>query len=54
MLNILYTIYYTNRNMSKSIRNDTFPSVSKASDGQGDTNRNSKRQTGGKTNWASK
>jgi len=40
------------RNMSKSMRNDTFPSVSKVSYGQGDKNKNSKRH--GKNEWTSK
>lgn len=40
--------------MSKSMRNDTFPSISKIPFGQGDKNRNSKQQVGGKINWSSK
>lgn len=40
--------------MSKSMRNDTFPSVSKVSYGQNEKNRNGKRQSGRKTDWTSK
>ncbi|XP_022161206.1 serine/threonine-protein kinase MAK-like [Myzus persicae] len=41
-----------NENMSKSMRNDTFPSVSKVSYGQSDKNKNGKRH--GKNDWTSK
>lgn len=40
------------RNISKSIRNDTFPSVSKVSYGQSDKNKIGKRY--GKAEWTSK
>jgi len=43
-----------NENMLKNIKNEKCPSVSKVSYIQSDNNRNSKRQTGGKTDWASK
>lgn len=48
---IKLTVY---RNMSKSMRNDTFPSVSKMSHGQSDKNKSSKRQVTKKTDWATK
>ncbi|KAL5243336.1 hypothetical protein ACI65C_010746 [Semiaphis heraclei] len=41
-----------NESMSKSMRNDTFPSVSKMSYGQRDKNKNGKRN--GKNEWTSK
>ena len=40
--------------MLKNIKNEKCPSVSKVSYIQSDNNRNSKRHTGGKTDWASK
>lgn len=42
------------RNMSKSMRNDTFPSVSKMSYGQSDKTKSSKHQVTKKTDWATK
>lgn len=48
---IKLTVY---RNISKSMRNDTFPSVSKMSYGQSDKNKSSKRQVTKKTDWATK